>query len=58
LTELRLPAVDSRGQTVQGDFSVPAGGCPVQWLSIYLHAGSDETHGQAWIDSVSIRPAG
>ncbi len=55
LAESEPRLADLKGN-IQFRFSVPAGGCPAQWLNLKVGFSDDSSSVAAWVDSVVIRP--
>lgn len=57
LVRLIPPTGPASGATVRQRFTVPAGNCAGQWLSISIGAGLEaQGSSPAWIDSIALRP--
>ena len=54
LMRASLPAAESRPGRMQQGFTVPAGGCPAQWLSIVARSDLQTGASEPWIDSIAI----
>lgn len=57
LARLQLSAKVER-RSVSARFSVPATGCPAQWLLIMVGGGATDGEVASWIDNVAIRSIG